>query len=127
MNEVRIGAAAVFCDDKLFVFGGEKESVPTQKTSRNYGNSFCFNYEIYDGAWRPHPLYEHSYFAALAIGNKIYLIGCYTHSDPESSRSIEYEKKVSAKTRIFCPSKATWKIVGLLNAAKASFSSAVLN
>ena len=127
MNQVRIGGAAVFYTDELFVFGGEKYSVPTGKSTRNYADSFCKSYEIYSGTFELKSTYEldhRSYFAAQAVGNKIYLIGGYTFY---GSTRNGYEKYACSITSIFCPSKSRWRNAGSLITARASFSSAVLN
>ena len=127
MNEVWIGSAAVFCDDEVFVFGGEKKSGFTHSMFHNYKDSFYYSYETFSGAWQLNfsiELNQRSYFAAQAVGNKIYLIGGYRFF--ETTRN-NYEKIPCTETRIFCPSKNTWKIAGSLWTARASFSSAVLN
>ena len=127
MNEIRMGAAAVFCDDKLFVFGGEK-SVPNHKISYSYPANFCNNYEIYSGTWQlksSKELYQRSCFAAQVVGSKVYLIGGCKYE--KALWCNECEKQVSEETHIFCPSKNRWRNAGSLNTARASFSSAVLN
>ena len=127
MNELRMGAAAVFCDEELLVFGGEKELVPTYRTPDDYADSFCNSYETFGGTWQlkfSFELNHRSYFAAQVVRNKIYLIGGYRFFET----TLDYYEKIpSTETRIFCPSKTTWKIAGSLWTARASFSSAVLN
>ena len=126
MNELRMGAAAVFCNEKLLVFG-EKESVPTYKTPHDYADSFCDSYETFGGTWQlkfSFELYHRSYFAPQVVRNRMYLIGGYGFF--ETKRDY-HEKIPCTETRKFCPSKNTWKIAGSLRAARASFSSAVFN
>ena len=53
LNQARIGAAAVFLGDEIFVFGGEKQPIPARITKErsywsNYGDQFCKSYEKFD-------------------------------------------------------------------------------
>ena len=134
LNEARLGAAAVFFNETLFVFGGEKQPIPFRSLKRvRFGRiiscssfsleSFCCTFETLNDTWKSHDPncleYSRSYFSAQAVGNKIYLIGGYKFNS-------KYNKEVCAKTISFCPSTNKWKIVGDLLEARASFGCAVL-
>ena len=145
MNEARFGAAAVFFNEKLFVFGGEKQPIPfvwplqssftlssgsSRASFRSRSNSafstesFCCRFEMFSDSWKTHKQncsqYSRSYFSAQAFGNKIFFIGGYKFDS-------QYNKEVCNETLSFCPSTNKWKIVSGLLVARASFGCAVLH
>ena len=124
MNEIRYGAAAVFFNETLFVFGGEKRLIPIQnKNSHNYSKIFCGNFEKFDDNWQLQEQncseLSRSYFSAQSVGSKIYLIGGYKCVS-------RYYKEVCSDTISFCPSKNKWKSLPNLHQGRVSFGSAVL-
>ena len=112
MNEVRIGAAAAFWNDELFVFGGEKQTVNVRRTTDEYHErysdcnftSFCTTYETFQKSWKSVNNFnlKLSYFSAQCVEDKIYLIGGY-------QRHEKGGKEACNCTRIFRPSKSKWK------------------
>ena len=124
MNEIRYGAAAVFFNETLFVFGGVKRLIPIHSRSGcNYSESFCGNFEKFDDNWQLQEQncseINRSYFSAQSVGDKIYLIGGYKNRP-------YYNTEVSSDTISFCPSKNKWKKLGDLDYRRALFGSAVL-
>ena len=129
LNEARCGAAAVFHDNCLYVFGGEKQPVPIRqkKASRgfsalSYRSNFCRNYEKLNETWEAidFRIIPRSYFAAHSVNKKIYLIGGYK-CDSNGEKEVCYE------TMAFNPSKGTWKEGRRLNVGRACFGSALLD
>ena len=132
MNNVRRGAAAVFFDRDLFVFGGEKRHVDYINHDGTLDTSgFCQTYEkLVEGScsWEiGENLHAcRSYFAAQTVGEKIYLIGGYQYQ--QSSQNIFFNyKPVIGKTVIFSPSENKWNVAASLNDARAEFGSTVFH
>ena len=131
LNEPRCGAAAVFLHESLFVFGGENFPVSAEATyRRGQSNPDASNFEStiekFDQEWSRENLEKpRSYFAAHAVNNKIYLIGGYALTEPDLNQNRQFCKKASNETLIFCPTKKSWKKIGNLHTARASFASAI--
>ena len=135
LNVARCGAAAVFQASKLYVFGGE--TIPVTKdwmldypNVNHFSNSFeCLTFECLNERWKHTDLVgqipPRSYFSALAINDKIYLIGGYTPMIYRSSSVLQL-KTVSKDVFSFLRGENTWKTCGQLNKARASFGCAVL-
>ena len=113
INEERKGAAAVYFQNELFVFGGENDY-----------SGFVKSFEILrTQKWEciENPLLSRSFFAAQALENKIYLIGGYNY-DQET-----YAILVRNETIVYRPSTNTWENISPLHEARASFGCAILN
>ena len=112
MNEIRIGAEAVFCNDELFVLGDEKQTVNVRRTTDKYherysgynSTSFCATYETFPKSRKLVNNFnlKLSYFSAQRVEVKIYLIGGYLRHEKGG-------KEAGNCTRTFRPSKANWK------------------
>ena len=84
LNRARCGAAAVFHDSNLFVFGGElisqNETIqPLNTVSFDLNFNFAMSFETLKESWHQtaNDWQARSYFSAQAVNGKIYLIGGY--------------------------------------------------
>ena len=120
LNEARCGAAAVFYQDDVFVFGGE--TFPVSKNATFSGgqvnpdsSNFSQTLEKFKKEWivGQFPL-KRSYFAAQVVGGKIYLIAGYTLTDSSSAvigQNVRC-KKVCNTVNVFDPVENTWENAG---------------
>ena len=131
MNERRCGAAAVFFDEDLFIFGGEKSPVSRIKSKSTLENSgFCLSYEkLAEGScnWEiGENLHAcRSYFAAQTVGEKIYLIGGYHYQQSSQNSGSSYKPAIGT-TVVFSSSENKWNVAASLNDARAEFGCAVV-
>ena len=129
MNECRCGAAAVFFDEDLVVFGEKRyfRSINRSSTLENFG--FCQTYEKFAEKSLSWEIGENlhayrSYFAAQTVEEKIYLIGS-NHYHYQHSPSQSYNP-VIGKTVIFSPFESKWNVAASLNDARAEFGCTVV-
>ena len=123
IDQARKGAAVVYFENELFLFGGETTSMDGHIMYHDK-EKFCKNFGILRRqTWKyiENPLLSRSYFAAQALGNKIYLIGGYKYDD-ETER-----KEVCNETMVYQPSTNTWENANPLHEARTMFGCAILN
>ena len=133
LNVARCGAAAVYRESNLYVFGGEM--IPISKDKKFKGSNanpsvfdFAKSFETFYGVWEQtdNDWQVRSYFSAQAINEKIYLIGGYK---PTISNASDYGshlcKTVCKDVVIYFPNENTWETDEQLNVARASFGCAV--
>ena len=133
LNTKRCGAAAVFHESKLYVFGGERYSISkdqtfdSSKTSNPAINDFAKSFEILNEYWKEidNDWQVRSYFSAQSINDKIYLIGGYKPNMDDNNWYESLCKTVCQDTIIYFPKEDHWKTSGQLNVARASFGCAV--
>ena len=134
LSEARCGAAAVFLDNKIIVFGGE--TIPVSRTAAYKGgqanpdaSNFSQTLEKFDHKWETEKFpFTRSYFAAQVFDSKIYLIGGYTISDASEIVFGEQArcKKAVNTVIVFDPTENEWKEDGCMNEARANFGCAVI-
>jgi len=128
MKEARCGAAAVFHEEDLYVFGGEETPINnTLRCSRRLFNTeatkFSNSFEKLASDWVGYEFpFKISYFAAESMLGKIYLIGGYAPNNPHTnSKKKSICKEVCKDTRVYDPETNSWKTIGKLNEARACF------
>jgi len=143
LNVARCGAAAAIVNNAVYVFGGECDPVDEGEYHHRLDNNpvhskFCKSFEKLDetGCWEAFEnlIVNRSFFSAVVIHDKIYLIGGFKPSvggppgGPESLYSQFYRcKRPCSDTDVYCPVSNTWEKSGNLNEARASFSCTVMN
>ena len=133
LNVARCGAAAVFQESQLYVFGGETIPISKDKTFKGSNANpsvfdFAKSFETLYGFWEQtdNDWQVRSYFSAQAINEKIYLIGGYKPTISDASRySSHLCKTVCKDVVIYFPNENTWDTDEQLNVARASFGCAV--
>ena len=127
LNTARCGAAAVFHDSNLFVFGGEL--ILQNKTLHHSYSSqidltfnFAMSFETLSESWQQtaNDWQARSYFCAQAINGRIRLIGGYKltksfqyqdgSSYSRSSDTVRY-KETWRETIVYTPDDETWEPV----------------
>ena len=135
MNDARCGGAAVFHNEKLYVFGGEttpiSPSVEFKKDEENpYAEQFAKTFETFEGkcwkygTWNPD---RRSCGAAIAYQNQIYLIGGYKPTSFPGSCSSNQKlcKQACDEVVIYNPASGEWKKSVNMRQARAKFGCAL--
>ena len=100
MIVARSGAAAVYFDDQLYVFGGEVVNVPVCYYSNRYYtgtgtvDDFASDFETFSESWQVGGklLSRRSFAKAEVIGRKIYLIGGYQFTQKSFPQNFDYQQ-----------------------------------
>ena len=140
MKKARVGAAAVFFREVLFVFGGEVFPISHRATYKAtyqnpYACGFAKSYEMFDNSWRDrlHPGIPRSYLAAQVVGDKVYLIGGYKPGDDEGRISTKKDQELipskvaCCATTLFDPTEESWSEISQMRTARTSFACAEIN
>jgi len=131
MNEVRCGAAAVFYEEDLYVFGGESFPINTacrhSKRLSVKASKFSTSFEKFTSEWVSYEFpFKRSYFAAQLMLRKIYLIGGYApHQAKIDGKKQADLKEVCKSTIVYDPETNSWENIGKLNEARACFGCGV--
>ena len=139
LNIARCGAAAVFHDSKLFVFGGElisqkEQTQPTSKGQFDLNFNFAMSFETLNDSWHQtaNDWQARSCFSAQTVKGKIYLIGGY-----KPTKGFRYRegslyspgkiriKEPSREVIVYTPNDETWETSAPLNEARRSFGCTV--
>ena len=141
MIVARSGAAAVYFDDQLYVFGGEVNDIPDFCFSKEQFlgtrtiDDFAGDFETFSESWQVGGklLSRRSFAKAEVIGRKIYLIGGYQFTQksfPQNpkrfysggrNRAFCPLKVVCNSTDVFKLDKQTWTKGSTLNIRRADF------
>ena len=152
LNTARCGAAAVFHDSNLFVFGGEmisqNETLEHPRSSQIFLNfNFAMSFETLNESWHQtaNDWQARSYFSGQAANGRIYLIGGYKPTkrleNQKYSSTFHYVKVSSNKAKndsaiyrikepcretvVYSPNDETWETSAPLNEARHSFGCTV--
>ena len=128
MIVARSGAAAVYFDDQLYVFGGEVNNVPDcyYSNSDYFGtgtiDDFAGDFETFSESWQVGGklLSRRSFAKAEVIDQKIYLIGGYQFTQESFPQNFDYQRDRRSRRRAAVPKlfllEAPFKNVSILAA-----------